>query len=158
MTRARLASATSSAGSTALAPQDKFVAFARAFDTFSHFRAQGNAIGAFVVAFSVFEDRVTASFYLAKDASGERRPDGFVPLARKIAFLRGRGFVPLADSEMWKALAAERNHLFHEAMWNIDAFQIEHGERAIAGARLAEKVRRRLRRSLAREARIENPT
>ena len=47
-----------------LSQKGKYEGFKNAFKTYNHYIEKENYIGAFVVAFSIFEDRLTACFLL----------------------------------------------------------------------------------------------
>jgi hypothetical protein len=114
-------------------------------------------VAAFVVGFSIFEDRVTACFILAKDRAGQQRLADFVPLAKKIRFLASEGLISAGERDDWLKAAEERNALLHAAMWHVDVFQLEGAKKAVEFARTGEKLRRRLLR-LQRSNKALHPT
>lgn len=127
-------------------PTEKFLGFQHAFKTFSAHLKSGNVIAAYVVGFSVFEDRVSACFAMAKDAAKQQRPNGHPGLANKINFLARQGLIDAVVQNDWLAAAYQRNELVHAAMWNVDAFHIVHAEKAVTCAREADKVCKRIKR------------
>lgn len=129
-----------------LTQTEKFLGFKRAFETYKKHMDKGNVIAAYVVGFSIFEDRVTAAFMLAKDSAEQQRPAGFVFLAKKIRFLGAQCWITAEEREMWLLAADERNSLFHAAMWNVEAVQEEDASGVIAFARSADKLCRKIRR------------
>jgi len=126
---------------------DKYVAFKRAIDTYRVYLAQGNRIGAYVVVFSILEDRLSACYFLL------HQEKNLQPRCRHPEFMRRLGFVK-AQSDMTNeeysrcaVLADERNRLIHAAMWNLDAFDQADFEGVINAARKLDNRAKRLRRA-----------
>jgi len=133
----------------ALTQHEKYVSFKTAFDNVKSQRETGNYLAAFIVAFSIFEDRLAAAVMLAADLNNEPRPTGHLRLYGRVAFLRDRGHLDDATSKDWRSAGDERNDLIHSAMWQVDAVEDGHVVAAIRRARSADNLAARLRRKVA---------
>lgn len=129
-----------------LSQEEKYQGFAKAFATFTRYRDLGNFLSGYVVAFSIFEDRVTACFMLAKDAAGEARPTKYTRHYEKVKFLERQKHIDRDSAVDWLQAGDERNSLLHAAMWNIDAVTDAHCTQAIERARTADRLSRRIKR------------
>lgn len=125
--------------------QDKYVAFKTAYQTITHYLAQDNFLAAYVVAFSLIEDRVRAMFVVQHRIA----TDGKDPTAKQIAAsfsnhirqLQLAGDIPQEDANLLLAEAKIRNELLHAAMWNLKAFDQTTIDRAIKLTRTVDKLR-----------------
>jgi hypothetical protein len=133
-----------------LTQDQKRESFAEAFRTVKVHRDAGNYLAAFVIAFSIFEDRVLAAIMSDADLTSTARPKSHVPLHRRIEHLRKAGHIDQATETDWKAAGNERNDLLHAAMWRLDVFDAKSVARAVAIARSADRVAKRLRQRLLR--------
>jgi len=81
----------------------KFVAFKSAFSTYSHYTSRGEYLAAFVVAFSILEDRVGAMWIVRKGLAGEKDGDLCVWSSRKACsqFREIMGYEPLVAYVRW---------------------------------------------------------
>jgi hypothetical protein len=129
-----------------LTPEQKYVGFRRAFDTVSTYEMAGNYIGAYVVSFSILEDRIAALFSMAKDAAGEQRPTSFETFAKKLKYLRKGGILTAGFVERCLNCANERNSKLHAAMWQLDAFRAGDSRGVIDLARAADAECRKAKR------------
>ena len=109
----------------------KYEVFKKAFGTLNFFVQSGNTIGAFVLSFSVLEDRMRAAmvdcFKRASEPIGAENISK-IPFAKLVKRLKRVGAI---DSDLEKRLlaAAElRNELTHQMMWRLDVFSVEHVE------------------------------
>jgi hypothetical protein len=59
-----------------LSPTEKYLGFEKAHDTFRAYRERGEFLAAYVVAFSIFEDRVRGCYLLAHDLARKSAPPG----------------------------------------------------------------------------------
>ena len=130
--------------------QQKHVAFKTAFDTFNGYLQQQNLIGAYVVAFSILEDRMAVAFMLLRDLQKQERPSAskFIPLGDKIKELTKNGHIEQTDGHLYLACARDRNSKLHAAMWNLNEFSSDDCHRVIKLARKADKVGRELKKLL----------
>lgn len=103
----------------------KYVAHKRANEVLTHYIDKKNFIGGFLVAFSLFEDRVRAF-----DATVTQNGDAVSPTSRRKALAevikRLKGKMDQADITKMLALVEERNKLVHSAMYNVDVFAEKH--------------------------------
>lgn len=126
--------------------QQKYVAFKTAFESISRFRKNQNFIGAYVVAFSVIEDRLRAMFVVRYIADNSMQPTDrkingkFSELVR---ILKNSGDIEFDLSTKLLDEARERNRLLHASMWNIDSFTDEAVVRVIGLARKIDLSRGR---------------
>lgn len=127
-----------------LTAQEKQKNFAAAFDVIAEHRKRGSPLAAYVLAFSVFEDRVTAATMWAADLAKRERPKKYSGLHFRINLLLKDGHISKEEADSWKFLGNERNRLIHGAMWHFDAISDEHVTSCLKIARLADKVARRL--------------
>ena len=135
-----------------LSQKEKYINFKLAFETLSTHRSNGNFMSAYVVAFSIFEDRVTAGLMLAKDLKGEERPTGYMTLYKKIGYLHRESHIDKATKLDWQKAGDERNELIHNAMWRIDVFTEKHVEGIYKHARKADSLASKLSRKVKNSA------
>lgn len=129
-----------------LSQHDKYVAFKTAYQTITYYLAQDNFLAAYVIAFSLIEDRVRAMFVVQHRVIA----DGKNPTAKQISAsfsnivcqLQMAGDIPQEDANLLLAEAKVRNGLLHSAMWNLTAFDKTAVDRAIKLTRNADKLRR----------------
>lgn len=115
------------------------------YATYSQYFSSGAYLSAYVVAFSIFEDRVTAAFMLAKDNAKLKRPRSFTRLKAKLDFLMEQGVLPEHEHAKWLSAANERNSNLHAAMWAPDAITKINCSGILALARAADKIARTLK-------------
>ena len=130
----------------ALTQTDKQENFRRAFEVITIHRRHGHFLAAYVVSFSVFEDRVMAAMMWAKDLAGRPRPTKHLALYQRIRALVAGKHIDAATETDWRAAGDERNELIHAAMWNLDTFSEQHVEFAYRRARKADALARKLGR------------
>lgn len=130
----------------ALTQTDKQENFRRAFEVITIHREHRHFLAAYVVSFSVFEDRVTAAMMWAKDLAGRPRPTKHLALYQRIGVLVAGKHIDAATETDWRAAGDERNALIHAAMWNLDTFSEQQVESAYGRARKADALVRRLGR------------
>lgn len=126
--------------------QDKYVAFKTAYQMIAHYLAQDNFLAAYVVAFSLIEDRVRAMFVVqhriateGKDPTAKQIVASF---SNHICQLQLAGDIPQEDANLLLEEAKVRNELLHAAMWNLEAFDKAAVDRAIKLTRTIDKLRR----------------
>lgn len=112
-----------------LDPIAKFKVFKKAFDTLRFYTDSGNLVGAFVLSFSILEDRMKAAMVDCFKAAKEPLDTSNVskiPYGKIVSRLKR---VHAIDANLEKRLleAADlRNQLTHQMMWRLDVFSIEH--------------------------------
>jgi hypothetical protein len=134
----------------ALTQTDKQKNFSRAFEVITIHRGHGDFLAAYVVSFSVFEDRVMAAMMWAKDLAGRPRPTKHLRLYERIDVLVDGKHIDAATATDWRAAGNERNALIHAAMWEVDTFSEQHVESAYRRARKADALARKLCRLVAK--------
>lgn len=136
----------------ALSQQQKHETFKTAYDTYKKHRENQNYIGAFVVAYSVLEDRITAAFVLAHQVKGLKCPPKpeRKNFQEKISKLHTEKFLDDECAKCYKDSATTRNQKIHAAIWNLNEFSAEDCEKVIRLAREADKLSRKLKK-LAKE-------
>ncbi len=145
-----------------LSPQEQRANFAKAFDTFQHYLNTENYLAAYVVAFSILEDRINAMYLtcyqLVTGHTGTAEDAVRLGFGNKLKFLHANGVIATEDRESWSNLANDRNSKFHAAMWRLDEFQKEHAQAVIECVRKADGVRRMQKSQLLSRRSVENGT
>lgn len=127
--------------------REKYLGFKAAVETYNSYVHRGEHLAAFVIAFSILEDRLTACYMLACDRAGVPRPAGFVTFDTKVnALAHGRHIVSATAAD-WRSAGRERNRLLHAAMWDLGAATAGACAAAMKRARSADQVVKRLNRS-----------
>jgi|APSaa5957512622_1039677.scaffolds.fasta_scaffold109094_2 hypothetical protein len=132
---------------SSLTQQQKFIAFKNAFSTYSHYTSRGEHLAAFVVAFSILEDRVGGMWIVRKGIAGESS-SGFTPFTRKLKYLFKHGDIGVQERKDWEAAAWNRNAKLHNAMWNLGEFSADDCETILKCARSADRLRRQQKRGV----------
>lgn len=120
-------------------PQEKYVSFRRAFDTVKAHETNGNFIGAFVVAFSLLEDRIGALYTMTKAHRGEPIAKENTSFGAKVSYLARNNELTADLRDECLRLARERNKKLHAAMWRLDEFQSGDSNRIVNAARHADR-------------------
>jgi hypothetical protein len=108
--------------------QERYIAFKTAFGILKHYEQTENFIAAYVIAFSILEDRIKAMYVVGFRHKEQREPkpekitEGFTKLVSKILRLN---YISLELANELRAEAEKRNDLLHAAMWKIDAFTLD---------------------------------
>jgi len=101
----------------------------KANGTLNYYLEQGNWIGAYVIAYSLLEDRLRAMYVVVKrDIEGIEliKDDINVSLARIVGYLKKNGYVIKELAKQLHKANDLRNTLLHDAMWQIDVIKEEH--------------------------------
>lgn len=123
--------------------QEKYVTFKKAYEMIKHYESEENFIAAYVLAFSILEDRIKALYVVSFRHKEKREPkqdavnEGFSKLVNKV---RHTQFI---DTELQNALKAEadtRNALLHTAMWKFDAFTPDAVARVVKLVRTVDQI------------------
>jgi hypothetical protein len=131
-----------------LTQAQKYMGFKAAFNTIQLHRQSGSFLAGYVVAFSVFEDRLTAAVMLTVDLQRGSRPRGHLKHYEKVTRLEKAGHINDLVAEQWRKAGDLRNNHLHEAMWRVDAISESDVDSAIQLARAADKLASRLKRKL----------
>jgi hypothetical protein len=138
----------------ALSAREKNRSFRAAFDVIAAHRQNGGSLAAYVIAFSIFEDRLTAAVKSAAELRGIAQPAGHLTLHKKINRLVAANYLDEESASDFKDAGDERNVLIHAAMWQLDVITDEHVAAAISRARRIDRIAARLRRELSRPTRV----
>lgn len=127
-------------------PKEKYVTFKRAFDTIKTYREQKNYLAAYVVSFSVIEDRVRALYvkwhHATKMASpSDKQVNG--SFSGLVTTLAANDAITTELAGFLKKEAVRRNELLHAAMWNLNALSDDLVEEVIKIARDINNADRR---------------
>lgn len=116
-----------------MTPYAKYETFKSAFDEVAKHKSNKNYLAAHVVAFSILEDRVTASYVLCFRAINKLNPPNYqrlhkVPFKQFLDYLVGMGAIDVVLYESLLKAAHKRNELLHQAMWRLSAFNLKNVE------------------------------
>ncbi len=112
-----------------LDPIAKYNVFKRAFGTLNAFTSSDNLVGAFVLSFSILEDRMRAAMVNAFKAIDEPIGDievSKIPYAKLVSRLKRVKVIDTALEKRLLKAAQLRNELTHKAMWRLDVFSMDH--------------------------------
>ncbi len=131
-----------------LTQQQKYVGFKKAFETYQNYVVSKNFIGAYIVAFSYLEDRVSVAYVLLKDIQKESRPkqNEFVYLNKKLSFLLHHNQLTSTEFKAFKEIVDSRNEKLHEAMWNLETFTENACNSVMKLGRKANKLVRKIKK------------
>ena len=113
----------------ALSPYAKYETFKKAFETVKFFSESGNMIGAFVLSFSILEDRLCASLVVCSRAlSYDINADKVsrMPFGQRIDHLLAMKAIENELHHKLQNAAYLRNDLTHKMMWRLDVFHANH--------------------------------
>jgi hypothetical protein len=130
---------------TTISQQEKYIGFKKAFETITHYLEQDDLLAAYVIAFSLVEDRVRAMFVVWHRDTKKNEPtlrQVAASFSGHVDSLRKAGDISQSDAQMLLDEARIRNELLHSAMWNLEAFDKTATDRIIKAARCADKLRR----------------
>jgi hypothetical protein len=107
----------------------KYQAHKRANIALTHFIAQGNYIAAYVIAFSIFEDKVKA-FYIVRirdiDGNQDWQSSKFSGSTRRhLEYLLETNAINKSLFKNATKATEKRNVYLHAAMYNVDFFTME---------------------------------
>ena len=127
-------------------------------ETLKHYENTKNHIGAYVIIFSLFEDRIRALCVLHnRDVKKiEYKEKIASSLTKIISGLKKDKVLPKDVYVAAFELARKRNALIHEALYSLNAFTKEH----VVELKLIEKqldaIRRKLKRRIAADAKSQS--
>ena len=142
------------AGRDDLSPLEQYANFKRAVETYQHYLQIGNFIGAYVIAFSMLEDRVNV-MYATRYQLQEKRSLSLPQLhmttfSRKVIYLLKQGYITSVERADWLKCATDRNRKLHSAMWNLDEFTRADAETVLQHVRAADRLRKAQKRQAGR--------
>jgi hypothetical protein len=98
-----------------LSPLEQYEGFKRAVETFRHFVQSGNYIGAYVIAFSMLEDRVNALYTVCYYRDEGRYPPTqqlhTTSFGRKLTYLYDQGDITAVDRADWLQTVARSGRI-----------------------------------------------
>ena len=125
----------------------------KANNTLKHYLEEGNYIGAYVIAYSLLEDRVRAMYVVAQRDVHKvvyTQNDINAPFARIIEYLRDNNHLSMELAKRLQKSNDTRNTLLHNAMWELDVITNDHITRVKKlrdeVASDLEKIKRRIKR------------
>lgn len=130
---------------------EKHISFKRAYETLSAYLKTGEFLAAYVVAFSIVEDRIRTMYakrYLYDNGEEIPEKEYNQGLMRICSKLQKAGDMTADDVAVIKKHAAERNRNLHAAMWRLDAVGSATVKEAIELARQLEKIKTRQMKKL----------
>ena len=113
----------------ALSPYAKYETFKKAYDNVNFFTESGNLIAAFVLCFSILEDRLCAAVVVCGRAHKRKINEDNVSkmmFKHRIDHLLA---MKVIDDDLYGRLekaAHLRNDLTHKMMWRLDVFHASH--------------------------------
>lgn len=105
--------------------QQKNLSFRQAHKTINHYVEQQNWVAAYVIGFSILEDRVRTLCIkgrMIKENSTVPPAYKWEPLTKVLNEVRRLGYIDQPTSQKIKQEIDARNSLLHDAMWELDAF------------------------------------
>lgn len=126
--------------------------YAKMSARFKEWNANGNSLGAYVLAFSYLEDRLTAMYVVRQGQLGDTEPSPNDSIAEKTRLLLWSGDL---DNKLAQSIfreAKKRNSIVHDAMWSESKYAGKAAERVFDVARQTDKARKRQRGRLERGA------
>jgi len=140
----------------ALNKAEKYLAFKTAFRLVNQYMSGGHFIGAYVLLFSIIEDRINAMyavrFFLSRNIP---TPEGHVkgaiadiPFVRKVKKLKGIGDIESKFADELIERANDRNRKIHAALWVSREF--EEGDALLLKkqARSIDEIRNKQRKNV----------
>ena len=129
-----------------LTPNEKYLSFNKAFGSIKHYVEHGNFLAAYVIAFSILEDRLLAAYIVCyKHQHGEELSLRKLDNASLHQLVGKLHYLKVIDSEFHKELVDinnQRNLLIHLMMWKLNEISAE----VVNDVRLAITKIERLRR------------
>ena len=129
----------------------KYVAFRTAYGLVKHYEETQNYLAAYVIAFSILEDRVKAMYVICYRNTQNGEPttkileEGFRKLVSKLVHHQ---YICKALADELANEAEMRNQLLHTAMWKLDAFTPDTVTRIKSLVRLVEKLHKAKKKEL----------
>jgi hypothetical protein len=128
---------------------EKVIAFARAYETLKTFKQNGELLAAYVIGFSIFEDRIRAMYVVRYRHEEKNEPSwGKInqSITQVIRYLTAHGDIPAENKEPFVQAAWSRNNIIHAAMWRPDSTTNDEVEAIIKLGRKADSLRRKQKR------------
>ena len=130
----------------------KGIAHKKARDTLKLYRNHKNYIGAYVILFSLFEDRLRAIAVLYyRDIKNLDHSHIVSAAITKIIANLKKAVLPKEVYQTAFRIASARNELIHEALYSIDAFTESHINELDQLEKQLDKIRRDLKKEVAKK-------
>jgi hypothetical protein len=132
--------------STVSSQRAKYETFRRAYDTVKTYKVQANYLAAYVITFSIIEDRLRALYvvwYRSKKNAEPSPKQINQPFTRLVNTLVADQTITAELNDELNNEAKQRNELLHAAMWNMDTFSNDIVEKAMKTARNINNAGRR---------------
>ena len=135
----------------------KYIVFKTAYGLVNGYEKSQNYIAAYVVAFSILEDRIKAMYVVSFREKYGRDPqpgaveEGFGKLVNSLLHLQ---YVTKEVADELRAEAVNRNQMLHTAMWKLDAFTPESVKRVKTILRKIDLMLRKKKRELGLTSRV----
>lgn len=110
-------------------PYAKYETFKKAYDNVNFFTESGNLIAAFVLCFSILEDRLCAAVVICSRATKRKINEDNVskmPFKQRIDLLSEMQAIDVDLYDRLLSAAYLRNELTHKMMWRLDVFHTSH--------------------------------
>jgi uncharacterized protein YutE (UPF0331/DUF86 family) len=130
---------------------EKAITFARAHETLKALQQKGDYLSAYVLAFSIIEDRVRAMFVVrfkhehAKDPSANKIQQSLTEIIR---YLAKRTDIPQEIATSLISAIRARNELIHAALWHLNITTAKDVEEVIRWGRIADTLRRKQKQKI----------
>ena len=114
---------------TAESQRKKYEHHKKANSTLNYYLEQGNWIGAYVIAYSLLEDRLRAMYVVVKrDVENAEiiKDEINAPLARIVGYLKKNSYLSKELAKQLQKANMFRNTLLHDAMWQVDVIKEQH--------------------------------
>ena len=111
---------------TAESQRKKYEHHKKANSTLNYYLEQGNWIGAYVIAYSLLEDRLRAMYVVAqRDIHKVVTTDEDIkaPFARLVGYLKKNNHLEQEFASKLQKANDNRNKLLHDAMWELDVIK-----------------------------------
>ena len=133
---------------------EKAFTFARAYESLTAFRQKGDLLSAYVLGFSIIEDRIRAMFVtryrhdIQQTPSEKKTQQSLTEIIRYL-YRKEDLNKEIADS-LIKA-ARERNQIIHAAMWRLDSTTLETVKSIVDLGRQADLLCRKQKRKISKQ-------
>jgi len=135
----------------------KYQAHKRANTALKHFIEQGNLIAAYVIAFSIFEDKARAYFIVmmrdVADNQDWKRSKFRAGISRNLEYLLETKAINKGLFNRANKVVKQRNTFIHATMYNVDFFTVDHVAEVVElrneFAKLLQATKRALRNARA---------
>jgi len=132
---------------------EKAITFARAYESIKVFQQKGELLSAYVIGFSILEDRIRAMYVVRYRKENRQVPlpkNIYQGITRVMNYLVTHGDITKDAKESFELAANSRNKIIHTAMWRPDPTTPELVDSIVSLGRQAESFRRKQKKKLAK--------